>query len=420
VLGAGFVGFAVVCASQAQLAHWRTAAIVIALVVVYGAARRTEFVAATGSTVPTEPVLVALLFTAPIALVPALVLAGLLLGGVWTNSPGGTGHELLVRSASAWHCAGPVVVLWLAGLHSPSLDRWPVLLVALASQFVGDGIVAVVRCTALGVSRRRLAGPLCFTFAVDALLAPLAVCIVLATRSSAAIVVFVALPVALLRVLAVDRNQQLSTAVTLGKALKSVRSEARVDPMTGLANRRAWEEAVVVAEQAVGSRHRRGMTTVVLMADMDHLKVVNDHFGHAAGDDLLRAFASTVASVAPEGAMVARIGGDEFGVLFSAPADGARAVDDLVQRLRAAMMQCTIPCGERVSASLGMASCPPAASVADAIRLADAAAATDKGARQARRNSAGDLDLRRLTASGHGTELPGQDVSPVGGGNGAH
>ena len=85
--------------------------------------------------------------------------------------------------------------------------------------------------------------------------------------------------------------------------------------------------------------------------------------------------------------MVARLGGDEFGVLFTSPADTGHPVENLVTRLRAAMASCTIPCGETVSASVGLASSPPAASVADAIRRADGAAANDKHARQVRRDS---------------------------------
>ena len=75
----------------------------------------------------------ALLFTTPMALAPSLVLAGLLLGGALRNGPGGARHGLMVRAASGWHCAGPVLVLWLSGVRSPVLDRWPVLVIALPS-----------------------------------------------------------------------------------------------------------------------------------------------------------------------------------------------------------------------------------------------------------------------------------------------
>jgi diguanylate cyclase (GGDEF)-like protein len=413
LLGGGFAAFAVACAALVHMPDWRTATIAAGLVVIYGLAHRTEFVAATGSTVPTEPVLVALLFSAPIGLVPVLVLIGLVLGGGFNNGPGGPVHRLLVRVGAGWHCAGPVIVLWASGVSSPVLQRWPVLLAALGAQFLGDAIGAVVRCAALGVSPRRLSEPMSFTFAVDALLAPLAVCAVLAADHGFAILVFAALPVALLRVLAVDRNQHLSTAVTLGKALKTVRDEARMDPMTGLANRRAWEEAVADTEQSVDNCGQGQLTTVVLMADIDHLKAVNDTYGHGAGDDLLRAFAATLSSTAPEGAVVSRLGGDEFGMLFRVDSDNSRAVQELMPRLRAAMARCIIPCGETVSASLGLASCPPAASVADAIRLADQAASKDKDTRQVSRGPDEGADVERRAVHRRAGRAPGHEPRAV-------
>ncbi|HMK96165.1 MAG TPA: hypothetical protein VK425_01400, partial [Acidimicrobiales bacterium] len=96
LLGLGFAAFAAACASQAPSPHWKVSAIAVGLVAVYALAHRTKFEAATGSTVPTEPVLVALVFSVPIAAVPALVLAGLLLGGPWRSGPGGPRYQLLV------------------------------------------------------------------------------------------------------------------------------------------------------------------------------------------------------------------------------------------------------------------------------------------------------------------------------------
>jgi diguanylate cyclase (GGDEF)-like protein len=354
---------------------------------VYGLAHRTKFEATTGSTVPTEPVLVALLFAAPIASVPALVLAGLLLGGPWRDAPGCALHEFLVRAATGWYCAGPVAIVWAVGLHSPALDRWPVLLAALASQFLCDAVVALVRCWALKISARRLIEPLLFTFSVDSLLAPLAVCAVVVSRGGPAVLFFSLVPIAFVRVMAIDRTRRMNTAVQLGKELEHSRDESRTDAMTGLANRRAWEEAVAVTERATLERDERELTTVVLVADIDHLKMVNDSFGHEAGDDLLRAFASTLREAAPEGALVARLGGDEFGVLFQSTDGDARGSNEFVSRLRSGMAGCRIACGALLSASLGVASCPTAESIADAIRLADLSAGNDKDARRVQRES---------------------------------
>lgn len=377
-LGLGFLAFAATTAARAHDLDGRSAAVSLALVALYGIAYRTEFLAATGSAVPTEPVLVALLFTAPIGLVPALVTAGLLLGGSLRATGRSLGHELLVRVTSGWHCAGPVLVLWLAGVDRPTGERWPWLALALALQFAVDATVAFVRCRALGGRTRSLIGPLRFTFTVDALLAPLALCVVTAAGRSAGLVVLVALPVALVRLLARDRIEHLSTALTLGEALRHERSGARVDPLTGLANRRAWEEAVADAERD----RRNGATVEVLMADVDHLKRVNDTYGHDAGDELLQTFAAILAAGAPGGTVAARIGGDEFGVLRIGPGHELPA---LVPALQAALSGRRTSCGAAVAASFGVAACPPETTVADAVRLADTRLVADKQDRRASR-----------------------------------
>ena len=353
LLGSGFVAFAAICASRAVVHDLRTAVVAAALVVVYGLAHRTKFEATTGSTVPTEPVLVALLFVSPIASVPALVLAGLLLGSPWRDAPGGAVHEFFVRAATGWYCAGPVALVWAVELRSPALARWPVLLAALASQFVCDAVAALLRCWALKISARRLAEPLLFTFSVDSLLAPLGVCAVLVSRGGPAVVFFSLVPVALVRVMATDRARRLRTAVRLGKELQRSRDESRTDAMTGLANWRAWEEAVTVTERAALERDEGELMTVVLVADIDHLKLVNDSFGHEAGDDLLRAFASTLREAAPQGALVARLGGDEFGVLFRTADGDTRESKEFVSRLRSGMAACRIACGARLFGLFG-------------------------------------------------------------------
>lgn len=396
-LGVAYMAFAAGCAIRVRSLPWHQIVAVSALVAVYALARRTQFVAPTGSTVPTEPVLVALIFVAPLALVPTLVLVGVLLGGGSRGGAGGAWHRLAVRAFSGWHCAGPVLVLWVLAPGPPQMALWPVYMLALASQFAVDAAVAGARCSILRSPLRRLAQPLVFTFAVDALLAPLALCAVVAMPRSSALPLLVALPVALLHVLATDRNQRLNTAVTLGQALISVRDEARSDPMTGLVNRRAWEECVSRAE-AERSMPGTGTVHVVLMADLDHLKTVNDNFGHSAGDDLLRAFAAALTTVAPAGAVAARVGGDEFGLLFSVPAADAAAVPALVPALRRAMAATRVGGGISLSASLGTAQCPPCATIGEAITKADDAAVTDKHARHVRRGTVADL-TQPLTAA---------------------
>lgn len=88
--------------------------------------------------------------------------------------------------------------------------------------------------------------------------------------------------------------------------------QSREDALTGLANRRAWDEAL---ELACARSEREGSEFVVLMADLDQLKQINDRLGHAVGDAVLRTVARLLSERARAGDVVARIGGDEFAVL---------------------------------------------------------------------------------------------------------
>ncbi len=92
------------------------------------------------------------------------------------------------------------------------------------------------------------------------------------------------------------------------------------DALTGLANRRAWEEEVARAATAPG-----GLVGYVISCDMDHLKKANDRYGHAAGDALIRGAAHMLQSSVRATDLVARVGGDEFGVLLRGANAGTAA-----------------------------------------------------------------------------------------------
>lgn len=88
--------------------------------------------------------------------------------------------------------------------------------------------------------------------------------------------------------------------------------QAQTDALTGLANRRGFGEALARAAAA----HFEPMPLALLVIDIDHFKRVNDQYGHAAGDAILRHVAAHVARVAGAGAIVSRYGGEEFVVAF--------------------------------------------------------------------------------------------------------
>ncbi|MCW3846694.1 diguanylate cyclase [Sphingomonas sp. LB-2] len=98
-------------------------------------------------------------------------------------------------------------------------------------------------------------------------------------------------------------------ATELRSKLEEARDNARRDPLTDLPNRRAFEEAF--SAQAAS-----GATMCLAVCDVDHFKSVNDRFGHAVGDRVLKAIAAALGE-ACAGHLVARYGGEEFAVLFT-------------------------------------------------------------------------------------------------------
>ncbi|MFN8077166.1 MAG: GGDEF domain-containing protein [Kineosporiaceae bacterium] len=347
----------------------------VVLILLYVLAFRTEFAAPGGATVPTEPVLVGLLLLTPPTLVPLAILVALQLANLGGEDSGQGMQRVLSSMISGWHCLGPVLVLWLLDPGPPAMAHWPVYVLALAAQFVADAGSALLRSAALGVAPRRLVGPLRWTFTIDALLAPLGLCVVIAADRAPDALLLLGLPILLMRLLARDRSEQLETAVVLGSALTQVKEEARVDVLTGIANRRAWQEALDDAQERTHDSPDLG--TLVLAADVDGLKGVNDSFGHDAGDELIRSVAEVLLRAVGHEAVVARLGGDEFGVLIVAP-DVKRVGDGLPARIRSHLALHPGVHGTPLSISIGVSTFPPATSVHHAAWLADQAAREDK------------------------------------------
>lgn len=100
---------------------------------------------------------------------------------------------------------------------------------------------------------------------------------------------------------------------TLRETLEAVRVEALTDPLTGIANRKHFEEMLVKAiDQA--SVERTPMALVVL--DIDHFKRFNDNYGHLTGDQVLRLVGMTMREQVKTKATLARFGGEEFGIIL--------------------------------------------------------------------------------------------------------
>lgn len=111
---------------------------------------------------------------------------------------------------------------------------------------------------------------------------------------------------------------EASAALDRVRTQEAVQSEARTDPLTGLANRRYFDEYVRV----LASRRRANDRVAVLSADIDHFKLLNDRFGHGVGDAVLRAVADAITASIREDDFPVRSGGEEFVVLLRNPAEG--------------------------------------------------------------------------------------------------
>jgi diguanylate cyclase len=138
------------------------------------------------------------------------------------------------------------------------------------------------------------------------------------------------------------------------------RLESAVDELTGLYNRRGWNNLAEIEEDRC---RRYGNPASVISIDVDGLKTLNDSQGHAAGDDLLQRCAQAIQAVVRTHDVAARLGGDEFAVLaVQSDEDGSTA---LMHRLGRALDE------QGVTASLGCAVRRPATGIEGALHVAD-------------------------------------------------
>jgi diguanylate cyclase (GGDEF)-like protein len=124
-------------------------------------------------------------------------------------------------------------------------------------------------------------------------------------------------------------GSQAAIALENARVHQVVRRQAITDELTGLVNRRRFMEAL---DTEIARTQRRGERLSVLLADLDDFKRINDRFGHQAGDEALRTFASLLRASLREIDVAARLGGEEFGVLL--PETGLKGGLVLAERLR--------------------------------------------------------------------------------------
>ncbi|MHB1929875.1 MAG: putative bifunctional diguanylate cyclase/phosphodiesterase [Acidimicrobiales bacterium] len=267
-----------------------------------------------------------------------------------------------------------------------------------------------------GTGARELAlvvGALAGAFAVNLLLTAtgiaidtrLTLAVVLAAQRSEAVVTeVVLLALAPIYVVAAERSLLLlpplmaANAVVLQTTALSLRRrhDATHDPLTGLANRRLFDQSL---DEALAARPEERPLAVVLV-DLDDFKAVNDGHGHAAGDRVLVELGARLQALCRPADLVARLGGDEFAVLL--PDATAEAAAEVVERLRVAVVEPIDLAGRSVvvGASAGAAVAPwDGHRASGLLRRADEAMYAEKYERgraasrlvPARRGSSGDL-----------------------------
>jgi diguanylate cyclase (GGDEF)-like protein len=153
-----------------------------------------------------------------------------------------------------------------------------------------------------------------------------------------------------------EYHRRLELDVALRVERDRFEALSRLDPLTGLSNRRRFAE---VLEQDVAQAAAGGALSL-LIVDLDHFKAVNDRYGHASGDACLREVAERLRDTFAAASVVARIGGEEFGVTL--PEGGAAALE-LAEAFRERLRAQPVDAGASripLTASIGLAAYDPA------------------------------------------------------------
>lgn len=175
-------------------------------------------------------------------------------------------------------------------------------------------------------------------------------------------------------------NESQREIGNLREEVRRARHEALADELTGLANRRAFDQrmAACLAEAVA----QASPPPCLVVGDIDHFKLINDSYGHSFGDQVLRAVAEVLRSVLPSDGLAARIGGEEFALLLvqGSLAEAQDVAERARQRIGAARVrrQATDETIARVTLSLGVTQLKPGESAREFCDRADQALYSSK------------------------------------------
>jgi diguanylate cyclase (GGDEF)-like protein/PAS domain S-box-containing protein len=166
--------------------------------------------------------------------------------------------------------------------------------------------------------------------------------------------------------LAASLAEHAALALANIKLRETLRVQSIRDPMTGLYNRRYFEEALL---RELARAERKRIPLSIVMLDVDCFKRVNDQYGRTIGDQLLRELAGVLLAYSRISDIACRYGGEEFVLLLSDAS--AETAYGRAEQLRAAVSALAVQVGDgylcRVTASIGIATCPNHANRPDAL-----------------------------------------------------
>jgi HD-GYP domain-containing protein (c-di-GMP phosphodiesterase class II) len=254
----------------------------VTLLLAYALASNVKFEVRTGLAIPTELVLVPMLFLLPLAYVPLFVAGGLLLGSSREIARVSLNRALLVAPNSA-HSLGPVVVLALAGRHSPRLADWPIYLAALCAQFLVEFCVNSAHQRYVnGVAPRTLARFISWAFLVDAALAPVGLAFAFAAEHHPFAILLVLPLLGLLAEFARERRVRIDHALELSHAYRGTALllgdvvEAD-DAYTGSHSRDVVDLVLAVCDKlGLDARDRRDAEFAALLHDVGKIKIPSE------------------------------------------------------------------------------------------------------------------------------------------------
>jgi HD-GYP domain-containing protein (c-di-GMP phosphodiesterase class II) len=254
------------------------------LIGAYAVAFRLDFEISSGSAVPTQLILVPMLFLLPVGMVPLAVAAGVLCGSTLEYVRGSLHPErVFLRLLNAWYAVGPALVLAIAGEARPSLNDWPIYVAALSAQFVIDfGTTAIRQWAALGVPPRIHLHAMASVYVIDLGLAPVGLAVAFASMESPVGVVLALPLVAVLTIFARERSVRIDhelelrdayrgTAFLLGDVIEAD------DAYTGTHSKDVVDLTLAVVEElGLSASERRDAEFAALLHDVGKVRVPNE------------------------------------------------------------------------------------------------------------------------------------------------